>query len=157
MIRPTIPADTPLLVAMTEKTRVFKPLEIAALQEVLDDFHAGTAGEDHRCITFEQSGQAIGFAYFAPVEMTDRSWHLWWIVVDPEIHTRGIGSQLMRRVEEDVLAANGRVLFVETSGLPHYEPTRRFYIKLHYEQEAKMRDFYAEGDDMIVFRKLIKA
>ena len=73
MIRPTIPADTPILVAMTEKTRVFKPLEIAALQEVLDDFHAGTAGEDHRCITFEQSGQAIGFAYFAPVDMTDRS------------------------------------------------------------------------------------
>ena len=40
MILPTIPDDTPLLVPLAEQTGVFKPLEIQALREVLDDYHA---------------------------------------------------------------------------------------------------------------------
>ena len=44
---------------------------------------------------------------------------------------------------------------IETSSLPHYEPTRRFYLKHGYELGATLRDFYAEGDDMVVFRKLL--
>jgi hypothetical protein len=59
----------------------------------------------------------------------------------------------MKFVEEDIRKAGGRVLFIETSGLPHYDPTRRFYLKLGYEQGAVLRDYYADGDDMVVFRK----
>ena len=44
-------------------------------------------------------------------------------------------------------------MLIETSSLPHYELTRRFYLKHHYDQEAILRDYYADGDDMVVFRK----
>ena len=37
--------------------------------------------------------------------------------------------------------------------MPHYELTRRFYLKHGYEQHATIRDFYAEGDAMVIFRK----
>ena len=40
MIRPTTPADTPALLALTEATGVFKPHEVQALDEVLADYHA---------------------------------------------------------------------------------------------------------------------
>ena len=153
MIRPTLPSDTPALVAMTEKTGVFKPLEVVALQLVLDEYHAGTAGPQHYAITFDQDGRPAGFAYFALKEMTDRTWQLWWIVVDPEVHARGIGSQLLRYVEDTIRTANGRLLLIETSQLPHYELTRRFYLKHGYEKEATVRDFYADGDDQVIFRK----
>ena len=40
MIRPTVPDDTPALLEIARGTGVFKPLEIVALHEVLDDYHA---------------------------------------------------------------------------------------------------------------------
>jgi ribosomal protein S18 acetylase RimI-like enzyme len=151
MIRPTVPADTPILVKIAEETGVFKPLEIVALKEVLEDYHG--ENEDHICITYEREGEVLGFAYFAPAAMTDRTWHLYWIAVNKKLHARGIGTDLLRRVEETIRQKKARQLLIETSSLPHYEPTRRFYLKHGYEKAGVQPDYYADGDDMIIFRK----
>jgi hypothetical protein len=45
------------------------------------------------------------------------------------------------------------LLLIETSGLPHYEPTRRFYAKHGYHVASRIADYYADGDDMVVFGK----
>jgi ribosomal protein S18 acetylase RimI-like enzyme len=155
MIRPTIPEDTPGLVALAEGTKVFKPLEIQALQEVLDDYHAHEKEVGHRSITFEKDGAMLGFAYYAPAPMTDRTWYLYWIAVKKDIHARGIGSQLLKHVEDDIRQQNGRLLLIETSSLPHYGLTRKFYLKHGYEEAAILKDFYSDGDDMVVFRRLM--
>jgi GNAT superfamily N-acetyltransferase len=157
MIRPTIPSDTPTLRTIADETGVFKPHEIVALHEVLDDFHADNYRENHRSVTYEHQGNIAGFAYYAPAAMTERTWYLYWIAVSKHIHARGIGSALLKYVEEDVRKQNGRILLIETSSLPHYDLTRRFYLKHHYDQEAVLRDFYADGDDMVVFRKRLSA
>ncbi|HXG11570.1 MAG TPA: GNAT family N-acetyltransferase [Gemmataceae bacterium] len=153
MIRPTTPADTPVLLALAEGTGVFRPIEIEALREVLDDYHAGNRALGHRSVTYEQDDRVAGFAYYAPAAMTDRTWYLYWIAVRRDVQAIGIGSRLLRHAEEEVRQASGRVLFIETSSLPHYEQTRRFYQKHGYEQAAILRDYYADGDDMVVFRK----
>ncbi len=155
MIRTTAPADTPTLVDMTRQTNVFKPHEIQALQEVLDDYHTANQAEGHRAITFVDQRQILGFAYYAPVAMTEGTWYLYWIVVKKDTQARGIGAALLRHLEEDIRTLSGRVLFIETSALPHYEMTRKFYVKHHYDKEAVLRDFYAAGDDMVVFRKVL--
>src|SRR5262245_46523684 len=110
MIRATLPQDTPLLVSLAEETGVFKPMEVIALREVLDDYHAGKAGPDHVCVTCEEGGPPLGFAYFAPVEMTERTWCLWWIAVGRAVQSRGIGGRLLSHVEEQVRRAAGRLL-----------------------------------------------
>jgi ribosomal protein S18 acetylase RimI-like enzyme len=156
MIRPTVPADTPQLLTLTEGTRVFRPVEIQALREVLDDYHAGTHAHGHRSITFEQKGQPIGFAYYAPAAMTDQTWYLYWIAVSKDIHAKGVGTKLLRHLEEDIRRQQGRILLIETSSLVHYELTRRFYLKHHYDQVAVLPDYYADGDDMVVFRKRLR-
>ena len=51
--------------------------------------------------------------------------------------------------EDEIRAAGGRVLVVETSGLPNYEPTRRFYLKLGYRHVATIPDFYAEAKTLL--------
>jgi ribosomal protein S18 acetylase RimI-like enzyme len=154
MIRPTIPDDTPALVALTEATGMFKPLEIQALREVLDDYHATNHALQHCSITCEENGTVLGFAYYAPAAMTDCTWYLYWIAISKSSQGRGIGSQLLHHVEEDIRVRHqGRVLFIETGSLPHYELTRQFYRKLGYEQHALLKDFYADGDSMVVFRK----
>src|SRR4051794_30062830 len=155
MIRPAEPADTPTLIAMTAATGVFKPLEVDTLREVLDDYHAHEAAAGARCFVLEEAGEVRGFEYHAPEPMTEGTWTLWWIVVKPGIQGKGLGLRLLRFAEADARQRHGRVFFIETSGTPHYEPTRRFYLKYDYHQEAVLRDYYAAGDDKIVFRRAL--
>jgi GNAT superfamily N-acetyltransferase len=154
MIRPTIPADTSALVDLARDTGVFKPMEIVALKEVLDDYHEYNRDEGHQAVTYEQDGQPIGFAYYAAAQMADRTWYLYWIAVSKKIQAKGIGGALLKHVEEDIRwSKKGRILLIETSSLPHYDLTRRFYKKCNYDQVAVLPDYYADGDDMVIFRK----
>jgi len=153
VIRPTVQTDTPTLIEIAEGTGVFKPLEIDALDEVMSDYYAGNRVLGHKAFALEVGGRVVGFTYHAPAAMTNRAWYLYWIAVEKSDHARGLGSRLLRAVEEDVAAAGGRVLFIETSGLALYEPTRRFYLKHGYEQDAVVHDYYAAGDHMVIFRK----
>jgi ribosomal protein S18 acetylase RimI-like enzyme len=138
---------------MARGTEAFKPIELQALQEVLDDYHAQNAALGHRAIAIEHDEAIVGFAYFAAAAMTDRTWSLWWIVVDRAAQARGIGGELLRYVEAEVHAADGRQLLIETSSLTKYELTRRFYLKHGYTQIATVADYYADGDDMLFFGK----
>jgi ribosomal protein S18 acetylase RimI-like enzyme len=156
MIRPTAPADAPALAALTAGTGVFKPHEIDALREVLADYFAANHVHGHRAVTDERHGDVVGYAYYAPAAMTDRTWYLYWIAVKKETHARGVGSGLLRHAEDEIRRLGGRVLFIETSSLPHYDLTRRFYLKHGYEVTGALRDYYADGDDMVVFRKRLE-
>jgi ribosomal protein S18 acetylase RimI-like enzyme len=153
MIRPVTPGDSPALVEIARGTGVFKPGELVALREVLDDFHDANAVEGHRAVCDERGGHIVAFAYYAPAAMTDRTWYVYWIAVSKQKQAGGLGGGLMRHIEAEVHAAKGRLLLIETSSLPHYEPTRRFYLKHGYETAAVLADYYADGDDMVVFRK----
>ena len=78
---------------------------------------------------------------------------MYWIAVAKDQHGRGVGGELLRAVEDHIRSLHGRMLFIETSSLPHYEPTRRFYLGKGYELTGVLKEFYADGDDMVVFRK----
>jgi len=153
VLRATRPDDSPALLSIAEGTGVFKPIEIQALEEVLSDYHAREYEHGHRCVTAWREGAPIGFVYWAPTAMTDRTWHLYWIAVRRDLQSLGSGAQLLAHCEAEIRAAGGRLLLIETSSLPSYEPTRRFYHKHGYEPPARVRDFYADGDDLLVFRK----
>ena len=152
-LRPSQPADSRALIAIAEGTGVFKPIEIQALEEVLSDYHGHEQANGHRCATAWRGEEPIGFVYWAPASMTDRTWYLWWIAVRTDLHGRGSGARLLAFCEAEIRAAGGRLLLIETSSLPVYEPTRRFYAKHGYQPPVVIRDFYADGDDLLVFRK----
>jgi ribosomal protein S18 acetylase RimI-like enzyme len=153
MIRPTESRDTPGLVEIARGTGVFKPLEIVALREVLDDYHAREFAHGHRSISYEHLGELAGFAYFAPSAMAERVWYLYWIAVDQSLHSQGIGTALLSDTEEAIRAAGGRLYLIETSSLSYYEPTRRFYLRHGFTVTSVLPDFYTDGDDLVVFAK----
>ena len=156
MIRPTIPADTPHLVALAGQTGVFKPHEIIALQEVLEDYHAVSAAEGHRSFTAERDGKVTGFVYFGPVAMTDNTWDLWWIAVDPSQQGKGLGAELLAFAEVEMTNAGGRLLTIDTSSLPNYHATRQFYLRNGYTLAATLPDYYADGDGKCIFWKKLR-
>jgi ribosomal protein S18 acetylase RimI-like enzyme len=153
MIRATTPADTPELLNLTAATGFFKPADVEILREVLDDYHASNQAEGHRAVTLERDGQVVGFAYYAPVPLTVGTWTLWWIAVSKKSQSRGLGSELLRHAEDDVRGQGGRLMLIETSSIEMYEPTRKFYRKHGYDQEALVRDYYTDGDGLVIFRK----
>jgi ribosomal protein S18 acetylase RimI-like enzyme len=153
VIRPTTPDDIPHLLQLTAGTGFFKPRDIDILREVLEDYFAETHEYGHLAVTSERDGAVLGFAYYAPVALTVGTWTLWWIAVEKQTQARGLGGELLRYAEDDVRRRGGRLMFIETSSVPIYEPTRRFYLKHGYEQEALLRDYYADGDSMVIFRK----
>jgi len=110
--------------------------------------------EAHRWVVAE-AGTVAGIAYTIPEPLTEGTWNTLCICVDPEVHGQGIGSALMRHIEDELRREGARVLLVETSGTPDFERTRGFYDMLGYEREARIRDYYSAGDDKIIFRKAL--
>ncbi len=95
----------------------------------------------------------LGYTCFGPHPLTEGTYDLYWIVVDPIAQGRGIGHALLARVEAEVQARGGRLLLVETSSTPAYTSARRFYETSAYRCEATIHDFYAPGDDLLIFSK----
>jgi len=153
MLRPTSPADREPLWKIAEATRVFRPLELDVLNEVIDDYFKLPEEAGDQALTYELEGKPVGFVYYAPTPMTDRTWHLYWIFVDPTIHAKGLGTLMLKHVENELKAGGARILLIETSSLPIYDLTRKFYLKHGYEEAAIIKDFYIEGDDQVTYRK----
>ena len=70
---------------------------------------------------------------------------------------QGHGTALLKYVEAELRISGQRLLLVETSGSPNFERTRAFYAKCGYEAEARIRDYYDVGEDMVIFRKALSS
>ena len=116
---------------------------------------ADTDTEGHACIVGTQDGNVVGVAYWEPWRAADRVWNLLMLGVRPEFHGRGIGRRLIAEVERSLAAVDQRLLLVETSGTPAYAQARGFYTACGYDEEARVRDLWAPGDDMVLFRKAL--
>lgn len=94
-----------------------------------------------------------GLAYAAPERLTDGTWNLLLMAVDPARQKQGLGSCLVAAVEAALREKGARLLLVETSGVPGFAGQRRFYRKLGFRREARIRDYYQAGDDKVIFAK----
>jgi ribosomal protein S18 acetylase RimI-like enzyme len=115
-----------------------------------------TDGPEQCGYTFivERNGdQVLGFACYGPRDLASGVFDLYWIAVDPDCHRNGVGRRLLDASEAAVCQAGARMLIAETSGTPHYEPTRKFYLGMGYAMEASIKDFYSPGDDLAIFIK----
>jgi ribosomal protein S18 acetylase RimI-like enzyme len=97
--------------------------------------------------------ELLGFACYGQRPLTEGTFDLYWIGVSQCQQSRGIGKTLLAEVENKVREKGGRILIAETAGKPIFEPTRRFYLSAGYELEARIRDFYKPGDDLVIFTK----
>jgi len=74
------------------------------------------------------------------------------MAVDPALHGAGIGTALIDEMERR-LSGVARLVVVETAGRPDYRPTRAFYEARGYRVAAVIPEFYAPGDDQVVYVK----
>jgi ribosomal protein S18 acetylase RimI-like enzyme len=150
MIRPIVASDVDELKHVIDRTGLF-PSEM--LDDMIGPYLAGNA-EQELWLTLIQ-GAPIAILYCIPEPMTEGTWNMLLIAVDPAVQGVGSGSALVSSAEAILLERGARLLLVETSGLPEFEATRRFYSRRGFVEEARIRDFYQRGEDKVVFTKAL--
>ena len=139
--------------AITRATGVFREEEVAVALEVFDA--ACRPGQtDYFAMGAEVDGRLAGWICWGQTPCTVGTWDLYWLAVDPAAQGSGIGSALIEEMERRLRAGgSARLVVVDTSGRPDYAPTRAFYQARVYAIAGVVPDFYAPGDDQVIFAK----
>jgi len=136
-------------------TGFFRPDEIdVAVELVARRLGEGPASGYH-FVFAEDAGRVVGYACHGPIACTIGSHDLYWIAVDPARQRGGLGRLLLREAERQIATSGGRRVYIETSGKPQYESTRQFYERCGYTVEASLPSFYGDGDDKIIYKRLL--
>lgn len=156
-LRPPRPSDRVRVVEIVRATGVFRPSEVDIALEVFDGAVEKPGVDYHALGAYDETPRLLGFACYGATPGTEATWDLYWIAVDPGTHRHGVGRALMAACERAIADAGGRLVVVETSSRPDYGPTRAFYQALAYEATARIPDFYAPHDDLVVYTKRLVA
>jgi GNAT superfamily N-acetyltransferase len=141
---------------LVRATGMFSEEEADTVREIVEARLANGTGSGYRFLLAEHDG-LLGFTCYGRIPLTRSSYDLYWIAVAPGAQRKGLGRRLLGLVEQAVMALGGDALYVDTAGRPQYETTRAFYRACFYGQAARFVDFYAPGDDKIVFVKRLTA
>jgi GNAT superfamily N-acetyltransferase len=127
--------------------------------EVFDAAVAGsrppTASEpDYTALGADVEGRLVGWICWGPTPCTLGTYDLYWMAVDRRTQHAGVGTALLNEMERR-LAGRARLIVVETAGRADYAGTRAFYEARGYRPTARIPEFYAPGDDLVVYTKLL--
>ncbi len=150
-LRPLAPADRGPLEAVLRATGNFIDEEVEVALELIDYGIKGS--RDYRFLVAADGEKVVGYACWGPTPMTDRTFDLYWIAVDPRRQGGGVGRKLMAEVERRLTAEGARLLLVETASKESYAATRAFYERIGYLEVARTPDFYKDGDDRVVYSR----
>jgi len=151
-IRPLLEKDRATLLSILIKTRAFNSAEIDVAMELIDIVLKDRTQKDYRidCMVEDQD-VVIGYICYGPTPMTEGTFDLYWIAVDTDFQEKGAGSKLLGFLEDAVKAMGGRMILADTSTVPVYEKTRKFYLKNGFQEVARVPDYYYPGNDRITF------
>ena len=148
--RPAVHEDIHAIRLVLADTGLF-PVDM--LDALIAPFFGDPSHPDRWFVHEDIEGEVIGFGFYRPEPLAYGTWNLIAIGVREHVQGHGAGAAMMRYVEEALRSE--RVLLVETSGLPGFARTRNFYLRCGYTHEATIRDYWATGDDKVVFWKAL--
>lgn len=150
------PEDRQAVREIVRSTGFFNPAEIEVADELVRERLQAGPTSGYYFLFLEHQGQLIGYGCYGPIAATAGSFDLYWIAVHRQWQGRGFGRAILQECERRIQQAGGQRIYIETSGRPQYEPTRQFYQRCGYQCEARLKDFYAPGDDKLIYVKLLE-
>ncbi|MBE0534142.1 MAG: GNAT family N-acetyltransferase [Phycisphaerae bacterium] len=152
-IRQARPEDRASVLGLLKRTDFFRPGELTIAAEVYDEAIAAGAGGDYQSFVAREVHETIGWVCWGPTPCTVGTFDIYWLAVDPDSQRGGVGRSLVHFAENAIKNRGGRLIVVDTSGSARYEPSRRFYEKMEFVKEGQIADFYAVGDDKVIYVK----
>jgi ribosomal protein S18 acetylase RimI-like enzyme len=150
---PTLEEDRIPIADLLRRTGLFGENEVTVALEVLDVYLFQEGQEDYRVFSAFRDQGVAGYVCFGPNSMTQGTFELYWIAVDPSCLRQGLGSDLLELAERESCLQGCRKMAVETSSRRDYAPALSFYRRHGYRIEARVPDFYAPGDDKLILVK----
>ena len=154
-VRPLTIKDKSAVMSLLCATPEFLPPEVVVAEELIDAYLEEEKASGYYIYVAEHDGDIAGYVCYGDTPLTEATWDLYWIAVDHEKQGFGIGRILMKHAEEDIKRMHGKLVMVETSGKADYNKTRQFYERLNYQKLCQITDYYAPGDDLVLFAKRI--
>jgi len=137
-------------------TEHFNQDEIKIALELIDLYLNDKKQKDYNIFVDEQEGKVVGYICFGKRPLTDGTFDLYWIAVDPNIQGKGIGSRLLKFMEDELKKIpDANLVLIETSGQDTYAGERAFYEKNGYQVQTIIKDFYRRDDDLVVYYKYL--
>jgi ribosomal protein S18 acetylase RimI-like enzyme len=135
---------------------LFSPEENACVAELLQDYYQREDHNGYYFLTALIDDQVAGFACFGPTPLTRGTFDLYWLSVASAFKKQGIGRLLVQQVVQRISTLNARLLLADTSGRKEYAPTRAFYERQGFKRAAQIKNFYAPGDDLVMYTLKLK-
>ncbi len=145
-------SDRARIEEITRAAGLFREDEIAVALEVFDEAIREGTGYTYFVLGADCEGRLAGWICWGATPCTVGTYDLYWMAVDPGLQGTGIGTALLQEMERR-LTGIARLIVVETAGRSDYHATRAFYQARGYSPVAIIPDFYAPGDDQVVFVK----
>jgi ribosomal protein S18 acetylase RimI-like enzyme len=153
-------SDVEAVRALVAETGVFNAEEVLIAVELIEETLAKGKASGYEFVFADSpdiNDSLIGYTCYGHISGTDSSYDLYWIAVSPSHRRDGIGTRLMHESERLARQTGATRMYLDTSGHELYKPTRAFYERLGYEEAAVLKDFFAQGDDKIIYLRKLQA
>lgn len=155
-IRSLLPQDKKHIHNLLVSTGVFRPEEIKVAMEVVNfTLRHPNKGDYFIFCALNGSNEITGYICFGPIPLTESSFDLYWIAVNPRYTSRGVGRKLLNFAESFCRKKGASKIYIDTSSSPNYQASRYFYTKNGYRPICQLDNFYRLGDHKIIFVKEI--
>lgn len=158
MLRPLLARDRGPLATLLRSVESFGEAEVEVALELIDEVIARGPATSYRVLVAigdDEDEPLLGYVCFGATPMTETTFDLYWIVVDPRARGRGVAGVLCAALEHHVRDAGGKNIRVETSSQDEYTAATRFYRRQGFEERGRIPDFYRIGEDLLTFVKRV--
>jgi ribosomal protein S18 acetylase RimI-like enzyme len=145
--------DRKHILNIIKKIKIFNDEDQRIAIELVEEIVNGPNTEGYHVLCAVSGEKISGYICYGPASLCVGTYEVYYIAVDPDNFRSGIGKLLMNKMAEELIKEGGRLILLETSSSEEYAGTRNFYLKLEYHEVARIRDFYKDGEDKVVYEK----
>ncbi|MBI5327928.1 MAG: GNAT family N-acetyltransferase [Deltaproteobacteria bacterium] len=155
-IREVVAQDKEAIQSIIQRNGNFTDEEKCCAVELLDIYLKDVAKGEYLFIcAADENEKPIGYICYGKTPFADGVYDIYWIVIDPPWQGKGVGTMLVKHLENILKREGARMVIAETSSQSKYDKTRSFYEKGGFNEASRIKNFYRVGDDKIVYIKTI--
>jgi len=150
-----MPEDVGRVRSLVASTEFFSAAEVDIAGELVTERLTKGIRSGYHFVLAERGSGLVAYACYGPIDGTQDSFDLYWIAVAPEEQGKGLGTQVCLRAEAAMRRAGAKHVYADTSSSDRYAPTRGFYQRMSFTEQARLPDFYAPGDGKVIYVKAL--